>query len=118
MIGNFSITWIIAKNKVANFHSQWKIKCKFIWNLLVLGCYINWTAACYVLGANWANQLPQEEDHMPFDGNPHPMPGQLVHNDVDFVLPPYPMLGWNDVPPPAAEHPQPQPEPEQPQDPN
>jgi len=45
-------------------------------------------------------QMPQDEDPMPIDGNPHPLPGHLIHDDNIFALPPYPALGWNDVPPP------------------
>ncbi|XBI27174.1 hypothetical protein VPH35_051698 [Triticum aestivum] len=46
------------------------------------------------------DQMPQDEDPMPIDGNPHPLPGHLIHEDNLFALPPYPALGWNDVPPP------------------
>ncbi|KAI5022387.1 hypothetical protein ZWY2020_059117 [Hordeum vulgare] len=35
---------------------------------------------------------------MPLNGNPHPLPGQLVHDNLQFALPPYPALGWNAVP--------------------
>src|ERR1043165_3303270 len=62
------------------------------------GARVNWTAACYVVGANWANQLPDDEDPMPLDGNPHPLPGQLQPYNVNFVLPPYPAIGWNEPP--------------------
>ena len=42
--------------------------------------------------------LPADEDPMPFDGNPHPLPGNLQHHEGDFVVPQYPELGWN-IPP-------------------
>ncbi|XBH90781.1 hypothetical protein VPH35_082346 [Triticum aestivum] len=64
------------------------------------GAKVSWTTPCYILGANFAEQMPQDEDPMPIDGNPHPMPGHLIHEDNLFALPPYPALGWNDVPPP------------------
>ena len=35
---------------------------------------------------------------MPLDGNPDPLPGNLIQDNLSFVLPPYPMLGWNDAP--------------------
>ena len=57
-----------------------------------------WAAACYVLGADFADQMPNDEDPMPLDGNPHPLPGNLLQDNLMFVLPPYPMLGWNDAP--------------------
>ena len=60
--------------------------------------------------ANWANQLPDDEDPMPPDGNPHSLPGQLQPYNVNFVLPPYPALGWNEVPNPPAEDPQVEPQ--------
>lgn len=43
--------------------------------------------------------MPEDEDPMPLDGNPHQMPGDFVLDVHNFVLPPYPALGWNDVPP-------------------
>uniref|UniRef100_A0A8I7B735 DUF7597 domain-containing protein n=1 Tax=Hordeum vulgare subsp. vulgare TaxID=112509 RepID=A0A8I7B735_HORVV len=42
--------------------------------------------------------LPNDEDPMPLNGNPHPLPGHLVHDNLQFALPPYPALGWNAVP--------------------
>ena len=67
------------------------------------GPQVSWTAACYVLGADFADQMPNDEDPMPLDGNPHPLPGNLVNDNLMFVLPPYPMIGWTDalVPPPV-----------------
>ncbi|XBH87214.1 hypothetical protein VPH35_074719 [Triticum aestivum] len=64
------------------------------------GAKVSWTAPCFILGANFAEQMPQDEDPMPIDGNPHPLPGHLIHDDNVFALPPYPALGWNDVSPP------------------
>jgi hypothetical protein len=37
----------------------------------------SWTAVCYILTADFADMLPHDEDQMPVDGNPHPLPGQL-----------------------------------------
>lgn len=37
---------------------------------------------------------------MPINGNPHPLPGVPLPELPQFILPPYPALGWNDVPPP------------------
>ena len=40
MLGHFSFTCIIAKNKCANFHPQWENEnAIFFWILSVLGCY-------------------------------------------------------------------------------
>ena len=55
----------------------------------------SWTAACYILTAEFAEIMPADEDPMPFDGNPHPLPGGLLQQDNMFVLPPFPELGWN-----------------------
>jgi hypothetical protein len=72
---------------------------------IVFGQYSNlgavkesWTAPCYILSADFAEVLPADEDPMPLDGNPHPLPGQMLHNLGNFVLPAYPELGWNDDP--------------------
>uniref|UniRef100_A0A8I6W620 Uncharacterized protein n=1 Tax=Hordeum vulgare subsp. vulgare TaxID=112509 RepID=A0A8I6W620_HORVV len=51
--------------------------------------------------------MPNDEDPMPINGNPHTLPGQLVNDGLLFALPPYPSLGWNAVPPPPQE-PEPQ----------
>jgi len=69
------------------------------------GAIVSWSAPCYILGANFAEQMPEDEDPMPIDGNPHPLPGHLIHEDNLFALPPYPALGWNDVvlPPPPMD---------------
>ena len=66
----------------------------------------SWTAACYILTADFAEIMPADEDPMPFDGNPHPMPGGLVQQDNMFVLPPFPELGWNEGPEQVIEEPQ------------
>ena len=47
--------------------------------------------------------MPQDEDWMPINGNPHPVPGVPFPELPPFFLPPYPALGWNDVPPPPLE---------------
>ncbi|KAE8803737.1 hypothetical protein D1007_20428 [Hordeum vulgare] len=70
---------------------------------------VSWSAPVYILGATFGEQMPNGEDPMPLNGNPHPLPGQLVNDHLLFALPPYPALGWNAVPPPP-----PKPEPEAP----
>ncbi|KAM0885808.1 hypothetical protein ACQ4PT_030071 [Festuca glaucescens] len=57
-----------------------------------------WTAPVYIFGANFAEQLPADEDQMPLDGNPHHLPGNLMPHDNLFVLSQYPELGWNNAP--------------------
>nr|XP_020201023.1 WAS/WASL-interacting protein family member 1-like [Aegilops tauschii subsp. strangulata] len=47
--------------------------------------------------------MPQDEDWMPMNGNPHPMPSVPFPEMPPFILPPFPALGWNDVPPPPPE---------------
>uniref|UniRef100_A0A8I7B0V3 DUF7597 domain-containing protein n=1 Tax=Hordeum vulgare subsp. vulgare TaxID=112509 RepID=A0A8I7B0V3_HORVV len=64
---------------------------------------VSWSAPVYILGAVPAELLPNDEDPMPLNGNPHPLPGQLVNDNLLFALPPYPALGWNAVPPPPEE---------------
>jgi hypothetical protein len=68
---------------------------------VVFGWYANlgvaresWTAPCYVLNGVFANIVAPDEDPMPFDGNPHPLPGQLLPNNNLLVMPHYPELGW------------------------
>src|SRR3954465_3307783 len=41
------------------------------------GAVVSWTASVSILTADFAEQLPPDEDVMPIDGNPHPMPGEL-----------------------------------------
>ena len=41
-----------------------------------------------------------DEDPMPMNGNPHPLPEQLLPNNNMFVVPQYPELGWD-----MAQHP-------------
>ncbi|KAK1615922.1 hypothetical protein QYE76_021439 [Lolium multiflorum] len=72
---------------------------------IVFGNYANigdlketWTAPCYVMGADFVYDLPADEDQMPPDGNPHPLPGNLVAPENLVVLPPFPQLGWNNAP--------------------
>jgi hypothetical protein len=61
----------------------------------------SWTAPCFVLSGDFADVHPPDEDPMPLNGNPHPLPGQLVQEDHLFVLPEYPQLGWDmPLPPP------------------
>ncbi|XBH85653.1 hypothetical protein VPH35_073513 [Triticum aestivum] len=44
--------------------------------------------------------MPQDEDWMPINGNPHPVPGVPFPEMPPFNLPAFPALGWNAVPPP------------------
>ncbi|KAM0823619.1 hypothetical protein ACQ4PT_070756 [Festuca glaucescens] len=55
----------------------------------------SWSAVCYILTAEFANALPHDEDQMPLNGNPHPLPGQLMPNLNNFVIPQFPEIGWN-----------------------
>jgi hypothetical protein len=59
------------------------------------GVRVSWTAALYILTAEFADALPADEDQMPPDGNPHPLPGQLVINPNMFVAPQFPEIGWD-----------------------
>jgi hypothetical protein len=72
---------------------------------VVFGQYANvggvrqsWTAACYVLKADFADAMTADEDQMPVDGNPHPLPGNPQQMMNNFVIPPYPEIGWSEVP--------------------
>ena len=47
--------------------------------------------------------MPQDEDWMPINGNPHHVPGIPFLELPPFNLPPFPALGWNAVPPPPLE---------------
>jgi hypothetical protein len=49
----------------------------------------------HFLSAEFADALPADEDQMPPDGNPHPLPGQLVLNPNMFVAPQFPEIGWD-----------------------
>ena len=69
------------------------------------GVRISWSAPVYILSADFANILPADEDPMPFNGNPHPLPGNMQFNNHNWVMPEFPELGWNDVPHPANEQP-------------
>lgn len=86
MEASFPDTPLVPRDVVFGDYAEWG------------GAQVSWTAACYVLGADFADQMPNDEDPMPLDGNPHPLPGNLVPDNLPFVLPPYPMLGWNDAP--------------------
>lgn len=70
------------------------------------GARVSWTAACYDLGADFADEMSNNEDPMPLDGNPHPLPGDLVPNNLPFVLPPFPQLRWSDAPDIAPQQPE------------
>jgi hypothetical protein len=41
---------------------------------LFRGVRRGWTACCLILSANFADIMPADEDPMPLDGNPHPLP--------------------------------------------
>ncbi|KAI4970325.1 hypothetical protein ZWY2020_001239 [Hordeum vulgare] len=69
------------------------------------GAKVSWCAPVYILGAAPAELLPNDEDPMPLNGNPHPLPGHLVNDNLLFALPLYPALGWNAVPPPPEPEP-------------
>ena len=45
------------------------------------GVRISWSAPVYVLSADFVDVLPADEDPMPFDGNPHPLLGQMHLNN-------------------------------------
>jgi hypothetical protein len=47
----------------------------------------SWTAAVYILSADFTEQLPGDEDQMTPSGNPHCMPGQMQTNRNNFVIP-------------------------------
>ncbi|KAM0824295.1 hypothetical protein ACQ4PT_070292 [Festuca glaucescens] len=49
------------------------------------GNHQSWTAVCYVLTADFADAMPADEDQMPVDGNPHPLPGPVLD---ELVKPP------------------------------
>ena len=71
------------------------------------GAKVSWSAPVYILGAVPAQLMPHDEDPMPLNGNAHPLPGEFVQDPHLFALPPFPALGWNDVPlppPPMDEH--------------
>jgi hypothetical protein len=57
----------------------------------------SWTAPVFILSAEFAKQFPADEDPMPPDGNPHPMPGNLQQNMNMFVAPQFPEIGWDAV---------------------
>src|SRR4051812_31333945 len=61
------------------------------------GTVVSWTAAIYILTSNFAEAaLPADEDPMPSNGNPHPMPGHFPPNLPAWGAPPYPVMGWNE----------------------
>ena len=63
------------------------------------GTIVSWTAGCYILDGDFAKaMIPVDEDPMPLDGNPHPMPGANAPPQPFWAMPPYPSLGWNAVP--------------------
>jgi hypothetical protein len=66
------------------------------------GVRSSWTTALYILIADFADELLADEDQMPLDGNPHPLPGHLLPNMNLFVGPQFPELGWDAVQLPEA----------------
>ena len=58
-----------------------------------------------MLNSDFDDALPHDEDPMPLNGNPHPLPGHLGDAMPNMEMPKFPELGWNEVPP----HMQPQP---------
>ena len=67
------------------------------------GARISWTGPVYILSAYFEDVLPADEDPMPFNGNPHPLPGNMQFDNHNWVMPEFPKLGWNEVPPPVNE---------------
>ena len=60
---------------------------------------VSWSAGCYILSGEFAGaMIPADEDPMPLNGNPHPLPGVEVPQPF-WAMPPYSALGWNAVPP-------------------
>jgi hypothetical protein len=57
-----------------------------------------WTSVCYVLTVDFGDFLHHDEDQMLVNGNPHPLTGQLQLDFLNFVIPQYPEIGWNNVP--------------------
>jgi hypothetical protein len=64
---------------------------------MVGGVKESWTAPVYILTAEFADALPGDEDPMPPNGNPHPLPGNLQVNLNPFVMPQFPKIGWDAV---------------------
>jgi hypothetical protein len=80
------------------FPSDAKVPRDVVFNKFatVGGVKESWTAACFILTAEFADELPHDEDQMPLNGNPHPLPGQLVPNLNIFVNPEFPEIGWDE----------------------
>jgi hypothetical protein len=64
----------------------------------------SWTAPCYILTADFADIVPPDEDQMPLDGNPHPLPGNMFMDNNNFVMPQFPEIGWNIPEPQLQQH--------------
>uniref|UniRef100_A0A8I6XWE7 DUF7597 domain-containing protein n=1 Tax=Hordeum vulgare subsp. vulgare TaxID=112509 RepID=A0A8I6XWE7_HORVV len=60
--------------------------------------------SCVHSGYGGCRDSSECEDPMPLNGNPHPLPGHLVHDNLQFAFPPYPALGWNVVPLAPRDH--------------
>jgi hypothetical protein len=52
------------------------------------GAKESWSAPMYILTADFADTLPADEDPMPPNGNPHPLPGQLQHDNGNMFVQP------------------------------
>jgi hypothetical protein len=61
------------------------------------GVHESWTAPVYILTTEFANALRADEDQMPPNGNPHPLPRNLQFNQNMFVGPQFPEIGWDAV---------------------
>jgi hypothetical protein len=46
----------------------------------------SWVDPVYVLSSEFADVIPANEDPMPVDGNPHPLPGGLVPDNNMYML--------------------------------
>ena len=46
------------------------------------GARVSWSAPLFILGAGFAEQMPNDEDQTPLKGNPHPLPGQLEQDNL------------------------------------
>lgn len=39
----------------------------------------SWTSAVYIIGGHFPDGFPGDEDPVPVDGNPHPLPEHVIH---------------------------------------
>jgi hypothetical protein len=78
------------------YPGMWVLVSMQTWKVLAK----SYIVVCYVLTADFADAMPADEDRMPTDGNPHPLPGNLQQTMNNFVIPPHPEFGWNEIPQP------------------